>query len=313
VVESVRSSVASRIAAEFNHAMAQVTQEIANAAIRTAQEGHVDCLVALGGGSAIGVAKAIALTLPLPIVAVPTTYGGSEMTPIWGLTREGRKQTGRNPRVQPRTVIYDPVLTMSLPPRTTACSGMNAIAHCVEALYASDANELTSLAALEGIRILSSALPRLHSAPVDRAQRANALKGAWLAGFSLGTVQMAFHHKLCHTLGGSFGLPHAETHAVLLPFTSAYNRGAAPDAMRRIAGVLEVEDAPAELLELARRIDVPSSLSDIGMKESDIDAAADLAVERQYPNPRPVTRDGVRDLLAAAYSGDASYVTLVSQ
>jgi alcohol dehydrogenase class IV len=225
------------------------------------------------------------------------------------MTEEGKKETGRNPRVQPRVVIYDPQLTLSLSPRTTACSGLNAMAHCIEALYASDANALTTAAAREGLAALSSSLPRLAAAPDDREQRALALKGAWLAGFSLGTVQMALHHKLCHTLGGAFNLPHADTHAVLLPYTAAYNRDAARDAMRIAAQALGVEDAPSELLSMARTIDAPVSLSELGMREEDLDKAASLALERQYPNPAPVTLEGIRVLLDAAYLGDAEYVT----
>ena len=312
-----RSSLTSRvrellsgIAVEsFERAAVHVPQDIALAARDAASSSKADLLIALGGGSAIGVAKAIALSNSIPILAVPTTYGGSEMTPIWGLTEEGRKETGRNPRVQPRVVIYDPDLTLSLPPRTTACSGLNAIAHCVEALYAADSNSLTTSAAIEGMSLLVEALPRLAVSPEDREQRSHALKGAWLAGFALGTVQMALHHKLCHTLGGSFSLPHAETHAVLLPYTASYNREAAGAQMRLASSKLEVEDLPTELLSLARTIGAPLTLQELGMQESDLDRAADLAVERQYPNPAPVTRENIRVLLDAAFRGDGEYVT----
>ncbi|HEU4879808.1 MAG TPA: maleylacetate reductase [Gemmatimonadaceae bacterium] len=299
------------IVESFDRAAVHVPQDIALAARDAASSSRADLLVALGGGSAIGVAKAIALSNAIPILAVPTTYGGSEMTPIWGLTEEGRKETGRNSRVQPRVVIYDSDLTLSLPARTTACSGLNAIAHCVEALYASDSNSLTTSAALEGLRLLVDALPRLAATPEDREQRSQALKGAWLAGFALGTVQMALHHKLCHTLGGSFSLPHAETHAVLLPYTAAYNRDAAGAEMRLASSRLEVEDLPAELLSLARSVEAPLTLQELGMKETDLDRAADLAVERQYPNPAPVTRERIRVLLDAAYRGDGEYVTSI--
>jgi alcohol dehydrogenase class IV len=314
-----RSSLSSRardllpdlIVESFERAAVHVPQDIALAARDAASSSRADLLIALGGGSAIGVAKAIALSNSIPILAVPTTYGGSEMTPIWGLTEEGRKETGRNSRVQPRVVIYDSDLTLSLPARTTACSGLNAIAHCVEALYASDSNPLTTSAALEGLRLLVGALPKLAATPGDREQRSHALKGAWLAGFALGTVQMALHHKLCHTLGGSFSLPHAETHAVLLPYTAAYNRDAAGAEMRSAADALDVEDLPAELLSLAGSIEAPLTLQELGMKEADLDRAADLAVERQYPNPAPVTRERIRVLLDAAYHGDGEYVTSI--
>ena len=293
----------------FDRAVAHVPQHIVQAARESAAESRADVLVALGGSSAIGVAKAIALTASLPIVAVPTTYGGSEMTPIWGLTEEGQKETGRNPRVQPRVVIYDPDLTISLPPRTTASSGLNAMAHCMEALYAVDANALTTSAALEGLKRLASSLPLLAATPGDREQRANALTGAWLGGYSLGTVQMALHHKLCHVIGGAFDLPHAETHAVLLPYTAAYNRDHAAEAMRTAAQALGVEDAPSEILAIARSTGAPLSLREIGMRDDDIPLAVELAMKRQYPNPAPVTERGLTILLEAAFQGDGDYVT----
>jgi maleylacetate reductase len=309
LAERAKELIGNDVVEVFERSVVHVPQEIAAFARTRASETGADILVALGGGSSIGVAKAIALTTSLPIIAVPTTYGGSEMTPIWGFTDEGIKQTGRNPWVQPRVVIYDPDLTLSLPPRTTACSGLNAIAHCIEALYASDANPLTTAAARSGLSLLSSSLPRLHTTPQDREQRSAALRGAWLAGYALGTVQMALHHKLCHTLGGAFNLPHAETHAVLIPYAAAYNRDAASEAMRIAAETLGVEDAPTELMSIARTIDAPVSLREIGMREEDIDRAASLALERNYPNPAPLSLEGIRVLLEAAFVGDAKYVT----
>ena len=308
MAEKAIACAGGRVVESFDQAVPHVPQHVANSAREAAASSNADCIVALGGSSAIGVAKAVALETPITILAIPTTYAGSEMTPIWGLTREGRKETGRNPRVQPRVVMYDPDLTLGLPAKVTASSGMNALAHCIEALYASDANPLTSSAALEGLKLLSGALPRLAAQPADQEQRAAALSGAWLAGFSLGTVQMALHHKLCHTLGGTFDLRHGDTHAVLLPYTAAYNREFAAEAMKAAAAALGVNDAPAELLSIAKTIEAPQSLRDIGMKEEDIDVAADLAVERQYPNPRPVTRDDIRLLLQAAWQGDSAYV-----
>ncbi len=310
LADRVRALPGLAVVESFERAVAHVPEEIARIARAAAAESAADVIIALGGGSAIGVAKAIALTSALPIVAVPSTYGGSEMTPIWGMTQDGRKETGRNTAVQPRVVIYDPDLTLSLSPETTGCSGLNALAHCIEALYAVDANPLSTAASFEGIRLLADSLPRLANAPGDRRERARALRGAWLAGFALGTVQMALHHKLCHTLGGAFNLDHARTHAVLLPYTAAYNRRA--PQMAFAARVLDVADAPLEILSISHRVGAPLSLSAIGMLKSDLDRGADLAVERPYPNPIPVTRDGVRALLEAAFRGDESYVTKVT-
>jgi alcohol dehydrogenase class IV len=287
----------------YDQAVMHVPVETAAAAREQARDLGADCCVAVGGGSTIGLGKAIALAFDLPIVAVPTTYAGSEMTPIWGLTEAGVKRTGRDIKVLPRTVIYDPSLTVSLPPAISAASGMNAMAHCVEALYAEDANPVISLMAAEGIRALAAALPVVVSAPDDMDARGDALYGAWLAGASLGSVGMALHHKLCHTLGGSFNLPHAQTHTVVLPHAAAYNRDAAPDAMARIANALGSDDAPAGLFDLAASIGAPTALKDIGLKETDLDRAADIATQNPYFNPRPVTRDAIRALLDDAYDG----------
>jgi maleylacetate reductase len=259
--------------------------------------------VTVGGGSTTGLGKAIALTSTLPILAVPTTYAGSEMTPIYGLTEGGMKKTGRDVRVLPKTVIYDPRLTLSLPAALSASSGMNAIAHCVEALYAADANPIISLMAEEGIRALAVALPRIKAKLDDLDARAEALYGAWLAGIALGSAGMALHHKLCHVLGG-FGLPHAETHSIVLPHAMNYNGDAAPAAMRSIARALgEKENAPGAVWELESRLGIAMKLKDVGMREADIERAAKIATEAPYPNPRKVEYGPVLALLRDAYEG----------
>jgi Alcohol dehydrogenase, class IV len=308
LADRAKEMLGRRFGARFDDAVIHVPDHVAASARDVALDSRADCLIALGGGSAIGVAKAVALTTGLPVIAVPTTYSGSEMTPIWGRTSEGQKQTGRDAKVQPRVVIYDPELTLDLPVSVSAASGMNAIAHCVEALYAADATPESSKAAVRGIELISQALPQIVADPGSPSAREAALEGAWLAGSALASVQMALHHKLCHTLGGAFDLPHAETHAVLLPYTAAYNRPAAAAAMERAAKALNAPDAPTALLDLERKIGTPLSLEKIGMKESDLDRAADLAVERQYPNPREVTKLEVRQLLDAAFRGDSAYV-----
>ncbi|MGH6945324.1 MAG: maleylacetate reductase [Geminicoccaceae bacterium] len=284
-------------------AVMHVPVEIAEAAREEARRLRADAMVAIGGGSTVGLAKAIALELDLPIIAVPTTYAGSEMTPILGLTEGGAKRTLRDPKVLPKTVIYDPKLTLSLPPALAGPSGLNAIAHCVEALYARNADPITSIMAEEGIRALGEALPRVVEAPGDLEARALALYGAWLAGAALAAGGMGLHHKLCHTLGGSFDLPHAETHAIVLPHAAAYNRDAAPEAMARIARVLHAKDVPGALFDLLRRVSPKTGLAEIGMRHEDLDRAAELATLAPYDNPRPVTREGVRRLLDDAYHG----------
>jgi maleylacetate reductase len=287
----------------FAEAAMHVPIETARAARRRAAELKVDCCVAIGGGSTIGLGKAIALESPLPIVAVPTTYAGSEMTTIYGLTEEGVKKTGRDRRVLPATVLYDPMLTLSLPPEISGPSGMNALAHCVEALYAEDANPLITLVAAEGIRALSRSLPVVVRQPDNLEGRSDAQYGAWLAGTALGAVGMAIHHKLCHVLGGSFNLPHAEVHTVILPHAAAFNRDAAPEAMRLIADALGASDAAKGLYDLAVRMGAPTSLKALDMPHDGLDRAATLATTNPYYNPRPVDFAGVRQLLEDAYEG----------
>jgi maleylacetate reductase len=287
----------------FAKAVMHVPIEAAREARSEAQRLRADCIVALGGGSTTGLAKAIALESPLPIVAIPTTYAGSEVTSIYGLTEGGVKRTGKDPRVLPRTVIYDPELTLGLPQPLTVTSGMNAIAHAAEGLYAKDSNPIMDLVAIEGIRALAAALPALRSDPRNPEARSEALYGAWLCGTVLGNVGMALHHKLCHTLGGSFNLPHAEVHTVILPHAIAYNASAAPLAMTRIARALGTSTASGGLYDLAHSQGAPCALRDIGMRSQDLDRAADLAVANTYWNPRPVERSAIHDLLRRAYEG----------
>jgi len=287
-----------------DQAVMHVPVEVARGGEQAAREARADCTVAVGGGSTIGLGKAIALSMGLPVVAVPTTFAGSEMTPIWGLTEGSVKRTGRDLKVLPRLVIYDPALTLTLPAAIAGPSGLNAIAHCVEALYAENANPIVSLMAEEGIRALGASLPAVVARGDDLEARTEALYGAWLAGCSLGMVGMALHHKLCHTLGGTFNLPHAETHSIVLPYATAYNRDAAPEAMARIRRALgNADDAARGLYDLGRKVGAPKALADIGLKAGDLDRAADLATQNPYYNPRPVTREGVRALLDDAFAG----------
>ena len=299
----VAELLGARAAGIFPRAVMHVPIETAREARDEARRLGADCAVAIGGGSTTGLGKAIALDSGLPIIAIPTTYAGSEMTSIYGLTEAGVKKTGRDLRVLPRTVIYDPELSLSLPIVLTVTSGLNAIAHAAEGLYAFDGNPIMSLMAEEGIRAIAAALPRLTAAPADVDARGDALYGAWLCGSVLGAVAMGLHHKLCHTLGGSFNLPHAEVHTVVLPHALAYNAAHAPEAMRRIARALGTESAAAGLFDLAQRLGVPVALKDIGMPADGLDRAADLAVQTPYPNPRPLERAAIRELLQHAFDG----------
>jgi alcohol dehydrogenase class IV len=262
-----------------------------------------DVTVALGGGSTTGLGKAIALRTGLPQIAIPTTYAGSEATPILGETKDGLKTTQRNLSILPEVILYDVDLTLTLPARLSATSGMNAIAHAVEALYARDSNPITSLMAEEAIHALARALPAIVANPRDAEARSDALYGAWLCGVCLGTVGMALHHKLCHTLGGTFDLPHAETHTVILPYATAYNAAAAPDAMKSLARALGTDDPVRGLFDLQHALGAAASLRELGMPQDGLDRAADLALANPYWNPRPLERGAIRSLLDHAWSG----------
>jgi maleylacetate reductase len=303
--KALAARLGGRAAGVFAGAVMHTPVEVSERAVALAKELDADGTVAVGGGSTIGLGKAIALRTDLPQVAVPTTYAGSEMTPILGETAGGEKRTQRSMKVLPELVLYDVELTLTLPPALSATSGLNAIAHAVEALYSPEANPVISLMAEEAVGALARGLPRVVADPSDRAGRADALYGAWLCGACLGSVGMALHHKLCHVLGGSFGLPHAETHAVVLPHAAAYNAPGAPEAMRRVARALGAEEAARGLHELARRLGAPLALRELGLEQADLDRAAEIASREPYPNPRPVEREGIRKLLGDAWAGKA--------
>jgi maleylacetate reductase len=277
---------------------------VTEAAVNQARELEADCVISVGGGSTTGLGKAIALRTDIDQIVVPTTYAGSEMTPILGETSDGVKATQKSSKILPEVVIYDVDLTLSLPPSLSATSGINAIAHAVEALYAQDRNPITSLMAEDGLKALARALPRIVATPSDVEARSDALYGAWLCGTCLGSVGMALHHKLCHTLGGLFDLPHAETHTAVLPHATAYNEPAEPGAMARIAQALSASNAAEGLYDLAGRLGAKRALRDLGMPEDGIDRATDLAVTNPYWNPRPIEREAIRALIARAWAGD---------
>ncbi len=302
--EHITSILGHRGVGIFARATMHVPIECARAACEEATRLRADCVISIGGGSTTGLAKAIALESSLPVIAIPTTYAGSEMTSIYGLTEAGVKRTGRDPRVLPRVVIYDPALTASMPMRLTVASGMNAIAHAAEGLYAQDGNPVISILAEEGIRAMTAGLRRVVGNPVNLEVRSDCLYGAWLCGMVLGSVGIALHHKLCHTLGGSFNLPHAETHAIVLPYVLAFNAPATPDAMRRIARALGVENAASGLFNLVQALKLPHALQEIGFRAQDIDAAAVLATQNPYWNPRPFSQSDIRNLLKRAHDGE---------
>jgi len=292
-----------RCAGTYSGATMHTPVVVTEHAMEIVAANDVDGLVSVGGGSTIGLGKAIALRTDLPQIAIPTTYAGSEMTPIIGQTEGGVKTTHTTPKVLPEVVLYDVELTVSLPPRLSGTSGMNAVAHAIEALYAQERNPIISLIAIEGIKAMTAALPEIATDPVNRSARSNALYGAWLCGICLGSVGMSLHHKLCHTLGGSFDLPHSETHTILLPHTLAYNAPSVPEVIALLREALHVSDPMRMFYDVAETIGAPKALRDLGMREDMIDLAADLALEKPYWNPRPLDREAIRAAISRAWSG----------
>ena len=291
--------------ATFAGAAMHTPVEVTELAMQTVEAEAIDALVAIGGGSTIGLAKAIALRTDLPQIAIPTTYAGSEMTPIIGETSNGAKVTQTTLSVLPEVGIYDVDLTLSLPTVLSGTSGINAIAHAVEALYARDRNPVISLMAAEGTRALFEALPVIAKHPVDLTARTQAQYGAWLCGICLGAVGMALHHKLCHTLGGSYDLPHAETHTVVLPHALAYNAPAVPEAIATLKTALGTDDPALALQQLGRTMGAPASLRELGLAEVDIEGTVEKTLSAPYWNPRTLEREALHDALRRAWAGEA--------
>jgi maleylacetate reductase len=299
--EELVAPFAERIAGTFTGVRMHVPVEVAEQARKAATAAEADALLCIGGGSTTGTAKAVALTSRLPIVAVPSTYAGSEVMPIWGLTEGNRKTTGTDPVVLPRVVIYDPELTAAMPTELAAASGLNAMAHCVEAFWGPRRNPISSVLAAEGVRALADGLRGLGQ---DADAASDLLYGAYLAGVSFSVAGTGLHHKICHALGGAFDLPHAQTHAIVLPHVLAANAPGAPEAAARIAAALGVADPVVGLQQLARAGGVPAGLRDLGLREDQLDEAVSL-IAPVVPADNPVAMDAasLRALLRAAWAG----------
>ncbi len=302
--KAISDHLGDRIVGLFSKATMHTPVEVTMAAMEEVNSLRADAVLSVGGGSTTGLGKAIAFRTDLPQIVVPTTYAGSEATPILGETENGRKVTKSDPRILPEVIVYDVDLTLSLPVSMSVTSGINAIAHAVEALYAREANPIISMMAETGIGALARALPTLKTDPLNRDARAEALYGAWLCGVCLGSVGMALHHKLCHTLGGMFNLPHAPMHTAVLPHAVAYNAPAAPDAMRRIAKALNATDAAQALYDLASHLGAEMSLAKIGMPAAQLGETVDRAMANPYWNPRALDRSSLEALLSAALHGE---------
>ncbi|MFK4082941.1 maleylacetate reductase [Kribbella sp. NPDC020789] len=289
--DNVQAGLKERFAGRIDGVRQHVPAEVAEAARAKAREVDADGVVAIGGGSAIGLAKAIALSNNVRILAVPTTYSGSEMTPVWGETSGGSKTTGTDVRVLPSTVVYDPTLTLDLPLSTTAASVANALAHCVEAVWTEKANPITETTAVEAARALTRGLRQVLREPADEAARGDLLYGACLAGSALASAGTGIHHKLCHLLGGTYNLPHAETHAAVLPQVTRVKAAEVPRAKARLEEALETDDLATGLFDLFTAANVPTSLQALGLTRAQAVEAA-----RAFPGD-------VEEMLTRAWAG----------
>jgi maleylacetate reductase len=305
LAERGRRTLGQRVALDWNEIKQHVPGDLAERATSAAVAADADVLVAIGGGSTTGLGKAVAVTTGLPLAVVPTTYAGSEMTPIYGLTSHNEKKTARDPAALPQIVIYDPQLLTTLPATVVGPSALNALAHCAEALWASNADPITDVLALDGARRLHRHLPRAY-ATTDVAARGQVLIAACLAGIALGTVGTSLHHALCHLLGGMFDAPHAEAHAIVLPYAVSYLQPAVPDAALRLAEAMDTEPASLarHIWSLAQAVGTPRGLQAIGITEQQIELAATAAVAKNLASPRPLEHDALYTMLHAAWTGE---------
>ncbi|KAK7031692.1 iron-containing alcohol dehydrogenase [Favolaschia claudopus] len=301
--EALRADLGNAAVGLYSNARMHTPVNVTEEAVELARTLGAGCVVAIGGGSTVGLAKAIALRTDFPQIVIPTTYSGSEATTIVGQTENGIKTTQKTLKVLPEVIIYDVDLTLTLPTQLTMTSGINAMAHAIEALYAVDSNPITDMVAEQGIARLACALPILSKDPHNSEARSDALYGAWACAYCVGIVSLALHHKLCHTLGGTLNLPHSETHTVILPYAVVYNTPYAVDAMAKVARILGSTSAAQGIYDLARTLGAPSSLRELGAKEEDLERVADVAMTKTYPNPGPLDRGKILSLLKDAYEG----------
>lgn len=299
LAEALGTSAAGVFSKATMHTPTDVTED----ALAHLRDVKADSVLSVGGGSTIGLGKALVLHSDVGHIALPTTYAGSECTPILGQTEKGVKTTISDSKLRPDIVLYDAELVATLPAAMTITSALNAMAHAVEALYAKDRTEASTQLALEGIAAFQKSLPVVMENLGDLTARQNTQEGAWACGTVLGRVGMALHHKLCHTLGGSLNLPHAETHAIILPHAIAFNQSTAAKELAPLADLFGAQDPARALWEFAKSLDAPMALKDLGVQNADLERIADLATQNPYWNPREITTDGIRALLDRAWEG----------
>ena len=303
--KQLQSTLGDYAVGSFANATMHTPVEVTEQALAYVTDKEADCLVSIGGGSTTGLGKAIAYRTDLPQIVIPTTYAGSEATAILGQTEKGIKTTVTDAKIQPEVIVYDPNLLLTLPVGLSVVSALNAMAHAAEALYAQDRNPLSSQLAMEGLRAFRKSLPSIIQNPQDVDARTTSLYGAWLCGTVLGQVGMALHHKLCHTLGGSFDLPHAETHAIILPHALAYNAQAVSELLDPVAKLFDGDDVGSAVYQFAKSINAPLALKNLGLEEQNLDKATEIALSKPYWNPAEITQDGIRKLLQNAWEGNA--------
>ncbi|GAB04545.1 maleylacetate reductase [Gordonia amarae NBRC 15530] len=303
IADAVVGKVA--VVARISDIVQHVPAGNARAAVSVATESGADAVVSIGGGSAVGLAKIIARDLHLPVIAVPTTFAGSEATDVWGQTENNRKVTGSDPHVLPKVVVYDATLSRSLPGQLAVASGLNAVAHAVDGFWAPRADPINKALGTEGLRALIPGLRALGADPDDLAAREQTLYGAYLAAVAFASAGSGLHHKICHVLGGAYGLSHSETHAIVLAYVTALNAPAAADAAQRISQALGKPDPATGLFELRRDLGVVGSLAELGMPESGIDdAVAPILAAAPVSNPVPATEENITALLRKAWAGE---------
>ncbi|HMI28787.1 MAG TPA: iron-containing alcohol dehydrogenase [Gaiellaceae bacterium] len=276
--------------------------EVPSERIAAAAEHAGDGIVAVGGGSAIDLGKAISAAADVPLVSVPTTYSGAEWTPYFGIRDPERKMRGGGSGAHLRGVVYEPELTLSLPREETVGTSLNALAHCAEALYAEGHNPTADEHALDGARLIGEWLPRVVEAPHELEPRTKLLEGAMEAGAALGGSMLALGHAMAQALGGRYGLPHGEMNALTLPAALRFNAEVAPDAVRRFGDALGTDDPAARVEELAR-LGGFERLRDCGVPEEDLSEIAAATVERAgaKANPRQPSAAEVEQLLHNIY------------
>ncbi|QHA08763.1 iron-containing alcohol dehydrogenase [Streptomyces broussonetiae] len=300
VADDLAGALGPRLAGRFDRPVVHTPVAVTDEALELLREVDADSVVALGGGSAIGLAKALSVRTGLPQVAVPTTYAGSEVTPVLGETKDGVKTTRRDPVIAPGTVVYDPELTLGMPPGLTLTSALNALAHAVEALWAPNATAASDALATEAADGILTTLPAVLADPARLSGRERLQQSAWLAGLCLAQTRMGLHHQLAHALGGTFELPHAELHALLLPHVLAFNLPAAPKAAARLARITG-GDPVTVVADLARGHTGPTTLEALGVPRDGLRAVAERVAAQPYPNPRTPDAAAVTRLLENAW------------